>query len=98
MKQKLFSITTILILGFLSLNILAQTQVKTQSSPAKTRSLPATKTYYPKRIDTVKNTDFSLNGQYQFMLSRSKFLYGAKLINPTRLNSVWKSVSDTLRK
>ncbi|MFA6276251.1 MAG: hypothetical protein WC622_05850 [Pedobacter sp.] len=98
MKQKLLSIITVLLLGFLSLNILAQTQVKTQPIPAKTKSLPSTKTYYPKRIDTAKNTDFSLNGQYQFMLSRSKSLYGSKLINPTRLNSVWKSVSDTLRK
>ncbi|MDN3587075.1 hypothetical protein QWY86_10375 [Pedobacter aquatilis] len=48
--------------------------------------------------DTSKNTDPSLNGQYQFMLKKSKTLYGAKLINPARLTSLWKSVSDTLRK
>lgn len=48
--------------------------------------------------DTTKNADPSLNGQYQFMLSKSKSLYGARLINPSRLSSVWKSVSDTLRK
>lgn len=48
--------------------------------------------------DTTKNTDPSLNGQYQFMLKKSKTLYGAKLINPSRLTSLWKSVSDTLRK
>ena len=48
--------------------------------------------------DTSKNTDPSLNGQYQFMLKKSKTLYGAKLINPARLTSLWKSVNDTLRK
>jgi len=48
--------------------------------------------------DTTKNTDPSLNGQYQFMLKKSKSLYGAKLINPNRLSSLWKSVNDTLKK
>ncbi|WP_231427267.1 hypothetical protein [Pedobacter sp. Leaf250] len=48
--------------------------------------------------DTSKNTDPSLNGQYQFMLKKSKSLYGARLINPSRLTSLWKSVNDTLRK
>lgn len=48
--------------------------------------------------DTSKNTDPSLNGQYQFMLKKSKSLYGARLINPARLSAVWKSVNDTLRK
>lgn len=45
--------------------------------------------------DTTK-TDPSLSGQYQFMLSKSKTLYGAKLINPVRLSALWKSVKDTL--
>lgn len=48
--------------------------------------------------DTVKNTDPSLNGQYRFMLSRSKSLYGSRLINPSRLSSLWQSVNDTLKK
>ena len=48
--------------------------------------------------DTSKNTDPSLNGQYQFMLKKSKSLYGARLINPARLSALWKSVNDTLRK
>ena len=48
--------------------------------------------------DTSKNTDPSLNGQYEFMLRKSKSLYGARLINPTRLSSLWKSVNDTLKK
>ncbi|TKC05420.1 hypothetical protein FA048_16970 [Pedobacter polaris] len=99
MKRTLFSITTGIILSFLCLNIAAQTPSKTQTLPVKVQPVPAKKVYYQKRaIDTVKNTDFSLNGQYQFMLSRSKSLYGAKLINPARLNSVWKSANDTLRK
>ncbi|RZL19800.1 MAG: hypothetical protein EOO89_02225 [Pedobacter sp.] len=48
--------------------------------------------------DTVKNSNNSLAGQYQFMLSRSKTLNGYKLINPYRLSGVWKSVTDTLSK
>lgn len=48
--------------------------------------------------DTLKNTDPSLNGQYEFMLRKSKSLYGARLINPTRLSALWKSVNDTLKK
>lgn len=98
MKQKLFFVTVTLILGLMSLNVLAQVPTKTQN-PTKAQPVPATKVYYQKRaIDTVKNTDFSLNGQYRFMLSRSKSSYGAKLINPVRLDAVWKSVTDTLRK
>lgn len=48
--------------------------------------------------DTTRNTDFSLSGQYKFMLSRSKNMYGSKLINPSRLAGLWQSVTDTLRK
>ena len=48
--------------------------------------------------DSLKNTDPSLNGQYEFMLRKSKTLYGAKLINPARLSALWKSVTDTIRK
>lgn len=100
MKQKLF----ILILMFFAQNLLAQTPVK----PSSTKSViqPKTKStqgYSKKfsaysRIDTAKNTDPSLRGQYQFMLSRSKSINGYKLINPTRLNSLWQSVTDTIRK
>lgn len=45
--------------------------------------------------DTTK-IDPSLSGQYQFMLSKSKSLYGSKLINPARLSVLWKNVKDTL--
>jgi len=48
--------------------------------------------------DTSKTADPSLNGQYLFMLSKSKSLYGAKMINPVRLSELWKSVGDTLKK
>ncbi|MBC7416819.1 MAG: hypothetical protein H7325_01510 [Pedobacter sp.] len=48
--------------------------------------------------DTTKNADPSLNGQYRFMLSKSKNLYGSKLINPNRLSVLWRSVNDTLKK
>jgi hypothetical protein len=50
------------------------------------------------KVDTAKNTDFSLNGQYQFLLSKSRSVNGYKLINPFRLSTVWKSAQDTLRK
>ncbi|WP_443936521.1 hypothetical protein [Pedobacter sp. MW01-1-1] len=43
-------------------------------------------------------TDPSLNGQYNFLLAKSKSSYGAKLINPVRLSSLWRSVNDTLKK
>lgn len=91
MKQKLLSIITILILGFLTQTFSAQNPLKTAPAPLK-RQLQSRTT------DTVKNVDFSLKGQYQFMLSRSKSLYGNKLINPARLNTLWQSVTDTLRK
>ncbi len=98
MKQKLLYITTVLILGCLTLTTVAQTPVKARTSPVKTKAATQ-KVYYQRRaVDTVKNTDFSLNGQYQFMLSRSKSINGYKLVNPTRLAAVWKSVTDTLRK
>lgn len=42
------------------------------------------------------NLDPRLQGQYEFMLSKSKTLNGYKLVNPVRLASVWKSVKDSL--
>lgn len=46
--------------------------------------------------DSLRNTDWSLLGQYDYLLSRSKNANGYKLVNPYRLASFWKSVSDTL--
>ena len=63
-----------------------------QAKPAKTYQTSL------RQLDTVKNTDFTLNGQYQFMLSRSKNINGYKLVNPSRLNAVWASVKDSLKK
>lgn len=96
MKQKLLAITTVILLGLFAVNASSQTPVRNQAT-AKAQSVP-TKTYQKRYVDTVKNTDFSLNGQYRFMLSRSRSSFGAKLINPVRLDAVWKSVNDTLRK
>ncbi|MES2447169.1 MAG: hypothetical protein V4546_08300 [Bacteroidota bacterium] len=98
MKQRLLFTVTGIMLCFLSFNILAQTAIKAQT-PVKSLAKPALRNNYQKRtIDTVKNTDFSLNGQYRFLLSRSRSSYGSKLINPVRLDALWKSVNDTLRK
>ena len=100
MKQKLF----ILILLFFAQNLSAQTitnpskakaAISAKSTNAKSYTQKPT-SYY--RIDTAKNTDPSLRGQYLFMLSRSKSINGYKLINPTRLSSLWQSVTDTIRK
>jgi hypothetical protein len=103
MKQKLIIISSILIL-FVQ-NSFGQTPTKLPQPLAKAQQVQVKKQlpvkgYVPQRryIDTVKNTDFSLNGQYRFMLSRSRSSYGSKLINPVRLDALWKSVSDTLRK
>lgn len=89
-KQRLLFITTLLISSFFASTNYAQTRPVTVPKPVATQQY--------RRVDTVKNTDFSLNGQYRFMLSRSKSSYGAKLINPARLDALWKSVNDTLRK
>lgn len=89
-KQRLLFITILLISSFFASTGNAQTRPVTVPKPVATQQY--------RRVDTVKNTDFSLTGQYRFMLSRSKSSYGAKLINPARLDALWKSVNDTLRK
>ena len=95
MRQTLLSISYILLVTFLCGNIFAQTTPSTTTpSPATTA---VTKSFYYR--DTVKNTDPSLNGQYQFMLSRTKTSAdGYKMIARYRLDQLWKSVNDTLRK
>lgn len=105
MKPRLLLFAAVLFLSFSTLNLWAQTPAKPQQAPVNAATTAnktpqqATKpaTGYS-RIDTAKNTDPSLNGQYQFMLSRSKSVNGYKLINPYRLSTLWQSVSDTLRK
>ncbi|KQC02620.1 hypothetical protein [Pedobacter sp. Hv1] len=99
MKQKLLLISSVLILSLFAQDLWAQTPVKANQTPPKVQQYPAKKrAYIPRTIDTAKNTDPSLKGQYLFMLSRSKTINGYKLINPTRLDAVWQSVTDTLRK
>ena len=80
-----------------------QTTTRKATTPARKWQRPATTRAYGTqppaiRVDTAKNTDFSLNGQYRFLLSRSRSINGYKLINPNRLSAVWKSVNDTLSK
>ncbi|MEJ7557577.1 MAG: hypothetical protein WKF66_04665 [Pedobacter sp.] len=41
--------------------------------------------------------DPSLQGQYQLLLSKSKTLYGNKLVNPSRLSKFWQNVRDTIK-
>lgn len=87
--KKLLPLISLIILLFLSQLTAAQ------GLPKQTLKKPV----YTKRVaDTVKNTDFSLKGQYLFLLSRSKSVNGYKLINPNRLAGLWQSINDTLRK
>lgn len=101
MKQKLsFIITTLIVLLFAQ-NLRGQAPVKAPTVKPAVNAQTAKKVIYNKSayyVDTIKNTDFSLNGQYQFMLSRSKTINGYKLVNPVRLAGVWQSVLDTLKK
>ena len=41
-------------------------------------------------------TDNTLNGQYEALLKNSWMQQGYKVINPARLNTLWKSVNDSL--
>lgn len=98
--MKIKFILSLLIVGLSTLQLIAQVPPQTQTTSQKNTAVPAKKwkTASKPSLDTVKNTDFSLNGQYQFLLSRSRTINGYKLINPNRLSTVWKSVNDTLTK
>ena len=99
MKQKLILFLTVLILGLFAQELHAQAPTNAKQTATKPQQYPVKRrAYVPRTIDTAKNTDPSLKGQYQFMLSRSKTVNGYKLVNPNRLDAVWQSVSDTLRK
>ncbi|WP_207428178.1 hypothetical protein [Pedobacter sp. SYSU D00535] len=47
--------------------------------------------------DSLRTADRSLNGQYQEMLRRSWTQQGYKVVHPSRLSALWKSVQDSLR-
>lgn len=102
MKPRLLSLTAVLILSLTLSNLWAQATTKPQQPAKQATATTAQQTgktaQSTSRVDTAKNTDPSLRGQYQFMLSRSKSINGYKLINPYRLSTLWQSVSDTLRK
>ncbi|MNX15685.1 hypothetical protein D3C86_455350 [compost metagenome] len=94
MRQTLLSFTSILSFGLLMGSSFAQTPSTTQKPITKAAS--TTRTW---QRDTVKNTDPSLNGQYRFMLSRTRTSAdGYKMVAGYRLDQLWKSVEDTLRK
>ena len=96
MRQTLLSISYILLVTFLCGDIIfAQTTAST-TTPSPATAAVTKSSYYR---DTVKNTDPSLNGQYQFMLSRTKTSAdGYKMVAGYRLDQLWKNVGDTLRK
>lgn len=94
MRKALLSFSSILLFSFFCNDTFAQTPAATTAQePA---AVVKRTTYYR---DTVKNTDPSLNGQYRFMLSRTRTSAdGYKMVAGYRLDQLWKSVSDTLRK
>jgi len=95
MRQTILSFTSILSFTFCFGNAFAQTP--TTNAPQKTIT-NAVKTGSLER-DSIKNTDPSLNGQYQFMLSRTRTSAdGYKMVARYRLDQLWKNVNDTLRK
>jgi hypothetical protein len=104
MKIKLTLISVLLLtssVGQLMAQTTPATQIPTKSTPTTSKKwVPRVKTASTagqfSNVDTVKNTDFSLNGQYQFLLSRSRSVNGYKLVNPFRLTAVWKSAMDSV--
>jgi DNA repair exonuclease SbcCD ATPase subunit len=94
MRQFLLLTASILLSLVIGQHAVAQTPL----TPIQTKPAPVVKKVYRQR-DTVKNTDPSLNGQYNFMLSRTRTSPdGYKMIAKYRLDELWKNVMDTLRK
>jgi len=95
MRQTILSITSILSFTLCFGNTFAQTQTPTTTQKPIANTV-RTGTW---ERDSVKNTDPSLNGQYQFMLSRTRTSPdGYKMVAKYRLDQLWKNVGDTLRK
>jgi hypothetical protein len=74
----------------------------TVTAPAKTIVKPPVKVVNPP-VQTVskvpaKPIDSSLKGQYEDLLRHSWMQKGYKVIDPTRLNTLWKSVNDSLNR
>lgn len=80
---------------FLLVGVLFQ-GIKAEGSVQKQIVIDSTSLAKIRAKDSLRNTDWSLLGQYNYLLSRSKTTNGYKLVNPYRLASFWKSVSDTL--
>ena len=94
MKQTLLSSASILLFSLIIGSSFAQTSVNAKKTDIKPPSTARTW-----QRDTVKNTDPSLNGQYNFMLSRTRTSAdGYKMVAGYRLDQLWKSVGDTLKK
>ncbi len=94
MKLNLLIVISTLFLTLCAGNSFAQSELPA----AKPNIAPVKAKVYFSR-DSIKNTDPSLNGQYKFILSRTRTsAEGYKLISPNRLTLLWKNVTDTLRK
>lgn len=101
MSKKLFKLVICLSILLWTQSLEAQTSASRSTSANEAPKQPSytkVKSKHSYRTDTIKNTDFSLNGQYNFMLSRSRTTNSYKLVNPYRLSSLWQSVNDTLKK
>ncbi|MXV17294.1 hypothetical protein [Hufsiella ginkgonis] len=67
----------------------AYAQAPSQTKPVT--PAPKANTYQQPPVDST-----TLDGRYQLMLRRSKTQLGFKLVNPSRLSTLWKNASDTI--
>ena len=78
----------------------AQPPAKTVTPPvkpvAKTTINPPAKIVSSPPTQAVSVDNSSLNGQYEALLKHSWMQQGYKVVNPSRLTNLWKSVNDTL--
>lgn len=71
-----------------------------KATKAISKPSAAVSTQPAKKVEPVpapaQPIDNSLEGQYEALLKHSWMQQGYKVVNPTRLSSLWKSVNDTI--
>lgn len=98
MRFNLLFISSALLLLFLTNKSFSQVPATPPKENIETTK-PSVKVRKTWQRDSIKSADQTLNGQYRFLLSRSRTSAdGYKLVAPNRLTSLWTSVTDTLKK
>jgi len=105
MKKALFRLlTSVFVLITISADI--QAQATSSVAPSVKQTVKPTVKPIAKQAPAVSkatiqelppSNDHSLDGQYQDLLKRSWTQQGYKVINPSRLDALWRSVQDSLR-